>query len=41
VASIEQSGWRIEFQSWQGERPARLRLSYAGIDLRLAISEWK
>lgn len=41
VASIEQRGWRIEYLEYAGERPSRLRLAYPGIDLRLAISEWK
>jgi outer membrane lipoprotein LolB len=38
---LEQGGWRIEYQSYQGERPARMRLIYPGIELRLAITEWK
>ena len=41
ISAIEQSGWRIEYQAYEGERPSRLRLLYPGIDLRLAISEWK
>jgi outer membrane lipoprotein LolB len=41
VVSIEQSGWRIEYQEYAGARPSRMRLTYPGIDLRLAISEWK
>jgi outer membrane lipoprotein LolB len=38
---LEQSGWTIEYQEYDGERPKRLRLLYPGIELRLAISEWK
>ena len=38
---LEQSGWRIEYQEYDGERPTRLRLVYPGIELRLAISSWK
>jgi outer membrane lipoprotein LolB len=38
---LEQSGWRIEYLEYDGARPARLRLSYPGLELRLAISEWK
>jgi outer membrane lipoprotein LolB len=38
---LEQSGWRIEYLEFEGARPARLRLSYPGLELRLAISEWK
>ncbi len=41
LQSLEQSGWRIEYQEYDGERPSRLRLLYPGIELRLAISSWK
>ncbi len=41
-ASLEQSGWRIEYQETRADGlPTRLKLSYPGIDLRLAIHEWK
>jgi outer membrane lipoprotein LolB len=42
-AAIEQSGWRIEYQAYDEDsaRPRRLRLTYPGIDLRLAVTEWK
>ena len=38
---LEQSGWRIEYLEYEGERPSRIRLLYPGIELRLAISAWK
>lgn len=38
---LEQQGWRIEYLEYEGELPSRLRLTYPGIDLRLAISSWK
>lgn len=41
LAELEQSGWRIEYLDYAGNRPARLRLTYPGLELRLAISEWK
>lgn len=41
IASIEQSGWRIEYLAYEGTLPSRMRLAYPGIDLRLAISAWK
>jgi outer membrane lipoprotein LolB len=41
LAELEQSGWKIEYLEWFGARPARLRLTYPGLELRLAISEWK
>ena len=43
VSAIEQDGWRIEYLEYDpaSALPRRLRLAYPGIDLRLAISEWK
>lgn len=41
LKTLEQGGWKIEYQAYEGGRPARLRLLYPGIELRLAISEWK
>ncbi len=38
---LEQSGWKIEYLEYDGERPSRLRLLYPGIELRLAILGWK
>jgi len=40
--ALEARGWKIEYQEYDAERrPVRLRLTYPGIELRLAISEWK
>lgn len=41
LLSLEQHGWRIEYSNYEGARPTRLKLSYPGLELRLAISEWK
>ena len=41
LAELAQSGWTIEYQAYEGARPSRLRLTYPGLELRLAISEWK
>lgn len=41
LAELEQSGWRIEYLAWAGQLPSRLRLLYPGVELRLAISDWK
>ena len=41
LQSLEQAGWRVDYLEYRDGLPARLRLSYPGIDLRLAISEWK
>ena len=41
-ASLEQGGWRIEYQEYRDDGlPVRLKLAYPGIDLRMAIHEWK
>lgn len=41
LAELEQAGWRIEYQAYEGALPARMRLSFPGVELRLAISEWR
>jgi outer membrane lipoprotein LolB len=41
LAELEQTGWKIEYLEYASARPARLKLSYPGLELRLAISEWK
>jgi outer membrane lipoprotein LolB len=41
LAELEQSGWRVYYLEYAEARPARLRLVYPGLELRLAISEWK
>lgn len=41
LAELEQSGWRIEYLEYQGSLPSRLKLAFPGVELRLAISEWK
>ena len=38
---LEQRGWRVEYQDYEGARPSRMRLTYQAIELRLAISQWK
>jgi outer membrane lipoprotein LolB len=38
---LEERGWKIEYQQYEGKLPARMRLSYPNIELRLAISQWK
>jgi len=40
LAVIEQLGWHIEYQAYEEGRPARLRLTYPGLELRIAISAW-
>jgi outer membrane lipoprotein LolB len=41
LRSLEQAGWSIENLEYQGGLPSRMRLNYPGIELRLAISQWK
>lgn len=41
LAELVQAGWRIEYQAYAGALPARMRLSFPGVELRLAISEWR
>lgn len=38
---LRQAGWTIEYLEYEGKRPSRMRLTYPGIELRLAISQWK
>ena len=38
---IEQFGWTIEYLGYAGNLPSRLNLTYPGVQLRLAISDWK
>lgn len=40
LRSLEQGGWRIEYQAYEGKLPSRMRLTYPEIELRLAISQW-
>ena len=41
LRTLRERGWTIEYQEYAGELPARMRLAYQGIELRLAITQWK
>jgi outer membrane lipoprotein LolB len=41
LAELEQAGWTVEYQEYAGANPFRLRLTYPGLELRVAVSEWK
>ena len=44
LSELEQDGWRIYYLAYGDGRnplPARLRLVYPGLELRLAIDEWQ
>ena len=39
---LESRGWQVEVQEYDAERrPTRLRVTYPGVELRLAITQWK
>jgi outer membrane lipoprotein LolB len=38
---LDDRGWKVEYQERDSQgRPSRMRLTYQGIELRLAISQW-
>src|SRR2546430_17722773 len=41
LRSLEQNGWKIEYLEYAAGLPSRLRLNYPGVELRLAITQWK
>ena len=41
LRALEERGWRIEYQDYEGKLPSRMRLTYPDIELRLAISKWE
>ena len=43
LVELEQAGWKIDYEAWSedGVRPTRLRLAYPGMELRLAVAEWR
>ena len=41
LRSLEQRGWKIDYLQYEGERPSLMRLTYQGIELRFALTEWK
>jgi len=43
LTRLVQDGWRIDYLAYadDGALPSRLRLTYPGIELRLAIGEWQ
>ena len=41
LRSLEERGWRIDYQEYDGKLPSRMRLTYPDIELRLAISKWQ
>jgi outer membrane lipoprotein LolB len=41
LVEFEQSGWKVQYLEYAAALPSRLALTYPGLELRLAISEWK
>ena len=41
LRSLEERGWKIEYQEYDGKLPSRMRLIYPDIELRLVISKWE
>lgn len=42
LAELEQAGWKVHYLEYdESKRPSRLRLTFPGVDLRLAITQWK
>ena len=41
LRTLEQRGWKVEYLGYEGNRPSLMRLAYQGVDLRLAITQWK
>ena len=39
---LESRGWKVEYQERDEQRrPTRMRLTYQGIELRLAVTQWR
>ncbi len=41
LRTLEQRGWKVDYQQYEGARPQLMRLTYQGVELRLAISQWR
>ncbi len=41
LVELEQSGWRVSYLEYANALPSRMTLTFPGLELRLAISEWK
>ncbi|MSQ55839.1 MAG: outer membrane lipoprotein LolB [Betaproteobacteria bacterium] len=42
LSRLEQGGWVVEYLEYGENRlPSRMKLGYPGIEIRLAVSEWK
>jgi outer membrane biogenesis lipoprotein LolB len=42
LVALEQRGWHVDYQGYgDDDRPSLMRLNYQGVELRLAITQWK
>ena len=42
LVALEQRGWHVDYQGYgDDDRPSLMRLIYQGVELRLAITQWK
>jgi outer membrane lipoprotein LolB len=41
IAAIHQDNWRIDYETYAGERPSRLTLSRPDLEIRLLIESWQ
>ncbi len=41
LRTLEQRGWKVDYLGYEANRPSLMRLAYQGVDLRLAITQWK
>ena len=42
ISGLDQNGWHVEYQEYRPDGlPTRLKLTYPGIEIRLAIHDWK
>lgn len=40
LSELEQNGWRIRYQEYQGARPLRLQMSHNDLEIRLIVDKW-
>jgi outer membrane lipoprotein LolB len=41
VSEMRQDDWRIEYEEYSGDRPARMRLTRPDLEIRLIIESWQ
>ncbi len=40
LTQLRQDDWRIEYQEYEGDRPSKLKLSRADLEIRLVVDDW-